>query len=310
MAWVIFAGVLGVIIITGVLFLRRLLGQLAELRRQITGIDRQMRADRFQLVVLRQFIAQEDNEEDDEDGGPLQEAAVANGNGAPPQPLPSTVHAKKHLTLIPGGAVAALIATAAGLLHEAWRAPRGRVVGALVGSAATATTVTMLTLAPWTDSNDPEPPSSAPTAAPSSTAWPPPTVRPPQPTATDTVPTGPPSPSGSEPEPSPTGSASLTPSLSASPSPGPTSSLVPIVGESPPAQQDPSPPGGDGPPGGGDPTGSPGGGSPPAAGPAPPPPAEPPPDAAPPSATPADGALCVGVGVAPLLDVEACLLGG
>ncbi|SMF86040.1 hypothetical protein, partial [Streptomyces sp. Amel2xC10] len=118
MTWVIVAGALGVTIITGGLFLRRLLGelkamrhQIAEQGRQITGIDRQVRRQRAHVTVLRQLL------EDDGENGPPPQAIAVNGD-KPPAPADAggePVRRKKHLGLYLGGAIAALatIATVA-----------------------------------------------------------------------------------------------------------------------------------------------------------------------------------------------------
>lgn len=169
------AGALGVIIITGGLFLRRLLGeladqrdQLAELRRQITGIDRQMRAQRAQVTVLRQLLTDDGNDEH-----PPGQAAVVNGD-LPPAYSPTgaePVRRKQHLGLYLGGAVAA-IATVSTAARGALREYRGQFIGAMTGAAVTATTVTMVTVQPWSSQSSP-PPFSSPTAAGSPTSSPP-----------------------------------------------------------------------------------------------------------------------------------------
>ncbi|MGP4085423.1 hypothetical protein ACTWQJ_12570, partial [Streptomyces sp. KR55] len=109
MAWVIVAVALGVITINGGLFLRRLLGELAEVRRQITGIERQVRAQRAHVKALRQLLAEEGEEDSEGDGGPPPQAAVVNGHEPGPQPgavaephppdRPEPVRRKKHLGL-------------------------------------------------------------------------------------------------------------------------------------------------------------------------------------------------------------------
>lgn len=163
MALVIVAGVLGVITICGGLFLRRLLGELAELRRQITRFDRQMRAQRARETFLRQLIAYGDSEDGDR---PPEEAAVVNGHDHAAVPPPLEEHApvrrKKHLGLyIGGGGTLAALTTAA---RQAARAHSGQVIGALTGAAVTAATVTVVTVQPWEHSVAHRPhPSSATT---------------------------------------------------------------------------------------------------------------------------------------------------
>lgn len=214
MATVIVAGVLGVILITGGLFLRRLLGQLAELRRQITGIDREMRAQRAQVTVLRHLLA----DEEDVDGPPGQ-AAVVNG-GPPVTPTgPDPVRRKGHLGLHLGGVTAAALATISTVAREALRDHRAQLVAVVTGAAVTATTLTMVTVQPWRDGAAELPPSSVPTAA--SPSYEPP--MPPGPEPTDRAPGSGPPPTAPEPSPSattrPRGSLSTTvwPSGSASP---------------------------------------------------------------------------------------------
>ncbi|MCI3277456.1 hypothetical protein [Streptomyces cylindrosporus] len=290
MTAVIVAGALGVIIITGGLFLRRLLGQLAELRRQITGIDRQMRAQRAHVTFLRYLLT------DSEDEEPPEQAAVVNGN---PEPAPAVsetepVRRKKHLRLYIGG-LAAAVAMVGTVCRDALRYHRGQFIGAITGAAVTAATVTMVTVQPWSDDADGGARSSAPTAAPSATFWPPPTIQPPQPGLA----TRSPSPSASGPEPSL--SASATPSQSNLPSPMDTSSLVP-VGDASPVESASTPGQGEA-SGGSSPTVTPGGSTPPTES----PPVAPPAESPPPEQT-ANSALCLIADVAPVLDVEACLL--
>lgn len=146
MAIVIFASALGVIIITGGLFLRRLLGDIAELRRQITGIDRQMRAQRAHVTALRQLLAEPDTE--------LPREAAVSGSPAPlPPPRPDPVRRKKHLGLHLGGPLAIVVA-AGSAIREALHSYRGHLAGAISGAAITGTTVTALAIAPWMDSAD------------------------------------------------------------------------------------------------------------------------------------------------------------
>lgn len=174
MTSVIVVGALGVITITGGLFLRRLLGQLAELRRQITGIDRQMRAQRAHVTCLRQLITED--EDADHANGPQAEIAVANGglevsgdSATLPPPGQEPIRRKRHLGLYIGGAVsaAATIATAA---RGALRAHRNQFIGTLTAAAVPAATVTMFVAQPWSDGADQQPPPSSSTAIPSATS--------------------------------------------------------------------------------------------------------------------------------------------
>lgn len=164
MALVIVAGVLGVITICGGLFLRRLLGEVAELRRQITRFDRQMRAQRARETFLRQLIAYDGEEEGD---WPPVEAAVVNGHRPTATPLhleeSAPVRRKKHLGLYLGGAVAALVTVSTAARH-AVRAHGGQVIGAATATAVTAATVTLVTVQPWSISTSPSP-AFAPTAS-------------------------------------------------------------------------------------------------------------------------------------------------
>lgn len=167
MAMVIFASALGVIIITEGLFLRRLLGDIAELRRQITGIDRQMRAQRAHVTALRQLLAEPDEELP-------REVAVSGGPAHLPPPRPDPVRRKKHLGLHLGGF--ALVAAVGAAAREALHTHRGQLASAITGAAVTSTTVTALTITPWVDTADhigPQPP--VPAVSPSRSAlWLPP----------------------------------------------------------------------------------------------------------------------------------------
>ncbi|CBG73061.1 putative membrane protein [Streptomyces scabiei 87.22] len=169
MAMVIFASALGVIIITEGLFLRRLLGDIAELRRQITGIDRQMRAQRAHVTALRQLLAEPDDE-------PPREAAVSGSPGPLPPPRPDPVRRKKHLGLHLGGSLA-LVAAAGAAAREALHTHRGQLASAITGAAVTSTTVTALAITPWVDTADhvgPQPPVPAVSPSRSALWFPPP----------------------------------------------------------------------------------------------------------------------------------------
>lgn len=240
MALVIVTGALGVIIITGGLYLRSLLGelvelrnQLAECRRQITGIDRQMRAQRAHVTFLRQLLTE------DEEGDPHEQAAVVNGSLHPsathPPSHPKPVRRKRHLGLYLGGAVAALGTAARVGLRE----HRSHLISAVTGAAVTATTVTAVAIQPWSakSSSPPSVPAvSAPSthlvpstllpqprrAAPASVGGPPParppaTVSPAATLSTATV--------------APTGSPGFVPASEESP--GAETSLLPPTGETP-----------------------------------------------------------------------------
>jgi len=178
MTWVIVTGALGGVTVTGGLFLRRLLGELAYLRsqltetgRQITGIDRQMRAQRARVNFIRQLIIE--GTIDDEQLPP--ETAVVNGDpateaGEPHGDRPEPVRRKRHLGLYIGGAVAAVgtFSTAARLTA---RVHRGAVAGATAAAAITAATVSMVTVEPWTHSiSHRPPPSTAPSMGSTATA--------------------------------------------------------------------------------------------------------------------------------------------
>ncbi|MFJ4735207.1 hypothetical protein ACIP6V_23535 [Streptomyces sp. NPDC088770] len=170
MTCVIVAGALGVILITGGLFLQRLLGNLAQLRRQvaecrrqISEIDRQMRAQRAHMTILRQLLADEGS-----DGEPPSQPAVVNGHDTstlpePHQPMgPQPVRRKRHLWLYLGGAAAALTAAGTATI-ELGRAQRAQFLGTMVAAAAvTAATVTF-SVQPWTADSADEPPAAAPT---------------------------------------------------------------------------------------------------------------------------------------------------
>lgn len=307
MVWVIVAGALGVIIsVTGGLFLRRLLGEITELRRQITGIDREMRAQRARVKVLRYLITEGGCEGGN---GPPAEVSVVNGgiessphSAADQPPGLEPARRKRHLVLFIGGAVAAL-ATVSQVARQAMHYYQGQLVGAVTGAAVTAATVTLVTVQPWTNNVTMGPPPAAPTAVPP-TAWPPPTLGPPQPPATSLKPTASPAPSTVKPEPSPSASISLSPSGAVSPSPPTTSSAAAIADKSSPAAQPestaPSDGGSPGDAGRSDGSGS---GAPTTAGRTPAPSPRPLP-----SAAPARYALCLHANAAPLSGVESCVL--
>lgn len=313
MTWLIVAGALGAISITGGLFLRRLLGelvalrgQLTELRRQITGIDRQLRAQRAHVNILRQLLA-EDGDTDTGGSSPPPQAAVVNGNdpaaGHGPEVRPPA-RRKRHLGLYLGG-VAAALAAISGVVREIATAHRAQIVGAVTGAAMTAATVTVVTVQPWTDGIPQPPPAAAPSVSAPSTLAQHGTAPPQHPT--DTPPPRDASPTTATPD--ATGSTSPSPTWGAPP-PGtgrePTD--VPIV----PAV-DRSPTGGasaEAVDGAMDDTGGESDSPPPEEGPAPSPElSQPPVD--PPAEPPAvpEGPVEPELSVPPLLDVDGCQLG-
>jgi hypothetical protein len=174
MTWVRVAGALGVIMtifVTGGLFLRRLLGELADLRgqlteqrRQITGIDRQMRAQRAHVNFIRQLLAEDDDSE------PPPQAAVAGASDPSPSSVAGPhgpeafqpVRRKRHLGLYLGGAVAAL-GTVSNAARLCARVHRGALVSALSAATISVATMTAVTVQPWTGSVGHRPPSSQPT---------------------------------------------------------------------------------------------------------------------------------------------------
>lgn len=168
---VIVVGALGVIIsITEGLFLRRLLGQLAELRRQITGIDRQMRAQRARVTFLRQLITDGQNEDKNEDGPTAHSEVVTRSPEETPDLAlqsahgPEPVRRKKHLGLYPGGAAAVTIV--APPAPGSPRTHRSQIACAITGSAIAAAAATMATVPPWVDDADhTTPPTPAVSAA-------------------------------------------------------------------------------------------------------------------------------------------------
>lgn len=179
MVQVIVAGVLGVITICGGLFLRRLLGELAvlrgqvsEMRRQITRFDRQMRAQRARENFLRQLLIEDEEDGHGEGDGPPQQAAVANGHEPELPPTipalpdgPEPVRRRGHLWLYPGGAVTASLATITTAARVAIRQQRSHIAAAVTGTMVTAATVTLVTVQPWTADADQQGPSSTATAA-------------------------------------------------------------------------------------------------------------------------------------------------
>jgi len=223
---VIFASALGVIIITEGLFLRRLLGDIAELRRQITGIDRQMRAQRAHVTALRHLLTEPDDEL------PRRAVAVSGGPAPSPPPRPGPVRRKKHLGLHLGGALA-IAATAGTAAREALAMHRSHLVSAIAGTAVTGTAVTALAITPWISTADhigPQP--SAPAAPP---GQPHPWLPAPHPAHSGTTPTA-----ASPASPPPLPSRSTTPVASPSTrytedagAPGPTEEAPPSYIASP-----------------------------------------------------------------------------
>ncbi|MEV7684526.1 hypothetical protein [Streptomyces bungoensis] len=245
MAYAIVAGVLGVITISGGLFLRRLLGQMAELRRQITWFDRQMRAQRARVTFLRFLITEygEDDEDGDGDGSPEQVVVNGYAPGAPPgaQDDPPLVRRKRHLSLYFGGLAAAWGAIGAAVRQVA-RAHRAQFVGAVASASITAATVTMVTVQPWTHGWH-RPPSWAHTAGPAP-SYPSPVTHGAQPPASAPPRATPSRSPSSSPNTTPRGVPSTAASgLTSSPSPPATISVVPAGADSP---ADPTRPGDDG----------------------------------------------------------------
>lgn len=302
MAYVIVAGVLGVIgLICGGLFLRRLLGEITELRRQITRVDRQMRAQRARESFLRQLLLEGDEEHDGDDGPPMRQAAVANGEDFMAEPRPPTadrpVRRKRHLGLYIGGAAAAL-ATFSAAAREAVMAHRNRFTAAVTSAGLTAASVTLVTVPPWSSDADHGPPSSAPTVRP--------TVYLPQYYTRPPAVSAPPSRA-----PTRSGSASPSTSVTSAASPSATSTTVTVDTESPPLDADGIP--GDTAPGSGVSSllpGAPGGGpTAPAQLPGQSPPSSASPSGEPPTVQ-AQADTCVDAVVAPVLASNLCLPSG
>ncbi|MGW6292422.1 hypothetical protein [Streptomyces sp. NPDC055058] len=301
MTAVIVAGALGVIVITGGLFLRRLLGelkalrgQLTELRRQITGIEGQLRRQRAHVNFLRQLLADNGDTNDTDSGLPPQAAAV-NGHEPPPTG-PAPVRRKRHLGLYIGGAAAALAAFS-GVVGDLARQHRGQVVGALAGSAVTAATVSLVVIQPWstdTGYEGYEAPPIAPTVSIPPAPMPPltrPPGPPPEPSPTTSPPTSDPPGSPSPSAPRPSDSAPPTPAVTTVPvgntlsPPDPPSGTAEPSGAADAAPSRPAPGASDGTP-------------------------SRPPTSTPsvaPSTTPG---VCVDVAVPPLLNAGTCLLSG
>lgn len=163
MVVIILAAALGAIFsIVVVLLFRRInaiarhTAEVGETVRQLTETDVELYRE---LVRLRRHM----------NGGPAtgreaRSAAVAGGDLSDPpstSPPQRPARRKRHLALyILSGAALAITA----LIREAFQAYRGRIAGVLAGTAATASTVTVLTLTPW-QADVSQPPSSAPTAA-------------------------------------------------------------------------------------------------------------------------------------------------
>ncbi|MFI0576206.1 hypothetical protein [Streptomyces tendae] len=312
MTWLIVAGALGAISITGGLFLRRLLGelvalrgQLTELRRQITGIDRQLRAQRAHVNILRQLLAEDGDTTDG--SSPPPQAAVANGNdpaaGHGPEIRPPA-RRKRHLGLYLGG-VAAALAAISGVVREIATAHRAQIVGAVTGAAMTAATVTVVTVQPWTDDAGHKPPAAAPPASS------PPTTAPPETDPPQLPASMPPAPGASPPTTAPeTPGASPSPSPSwGNPSTGPRPwftgvPIVPAGAESPASHTSAAAP---------DDASHAAGSTPPDGSPEPSPepskqPEEPPIEPPPVTAEPAESGPCLDLSVPPLLDTDTCLL--
>lgn len=163
MVVIILAAALGAIFsIVVVLLFRRInaiarhTAEVGETVRQLTETDVELYRE---LLRLRRTM----------NGGPTtgretRSAAVAGGDlPSDPPSIPSQqpTRRKRHLALYILSSAALALAS---LIREAFRAYRGRVVGVLAGAAATASTVTVLTVTPW-QGDVSHPPSSAPTAA-------------------------------------------------------------------------------------------------------------------------------------------------
>jgi hypothetical protein len=288
MIWIVLAAGLGVAncIVLALLF-RRLRG---DLNRQL----RDMRAERNSELILHALRGVPD----------LQQPAVraANGTGTELVPPPGGTHPvrrKKHLGLYLGGGLAAMVVTAAQAVRKSWKTHPIQLAGAAVGVATlAAVAVVLLTYTPW--QNHPRPPSSAPTA--------PPTTNPP-PVGTEPPTAGP----SRTPSVSPSSGANrlVTPYGTTGPSPAPTASggvsALPSGGQNP-AEPGPQPP--HGPPPADTGPGPSSGDTPPPAGTTPPPVPPPPPAEPEPTQSSGSSGLCVDVAAMPVVGLIVCLLGG
>ncbi|MFD4258165.1 hypothetical protein ACFWR9_11180 [Streptomyces sp. NPDC058534] len=259
------------------------------------------------MNILREMLADDGDTHDNNDSSPPPQAAVAHGNDPAPDPAGRhPIRRKRHLGLFLGG-VAAAMATFSGVAREIAATHRIQLVGTVTGAAVAAATVTVITVQPWTDSTDYEPPSAAPSASAPPTPAPPGT----QPPPTPAPPTRGASPSTAAQDSS--GSPSPSPTRgSPSPRASPESTDVPIVqaGDEPSATAA-SPAASDGVPGN---TGGTSGESPPTGSPGPSPeqprpPVDPPTEPPPVAEESADSGLCLDLSLVPLLDADACLLG-
>ncbi|MET9158227.1 hypothetical protein ABZX56_10905 [Streptomyces parvulus] len=216
--------------------------------------------------------------------------------------MPEPDRRKRHLGLYIGGAAAAVV-TVKAAVREMVTHHRMQFAGALAGAAATAATVTMVTVQPWTHDSGYE----APRAEPRSSA--PPTHGPPGP--------GPSRPPGTR---HPSSIAPPTEGPPGTSGSAPPSAVLPQrAGTAPPLLAAPIGPAEDGdsePGGGGDtaddvsdedadapPTQSPG------PTPAPSKPATDPPANPPPAGEPSRSGLCLDLSLPPLLEADTCLLG-
>jgi hypothetical protein len=229
-------------------------------------------------------------------GDPPRQVAVNGTEHAhPPHALPGVICSKGHLSVLKGGAISVHAIAATGAVHHAWQTHRGQAVSALVGASTTATSVTMLSVTPWTGTSDSEPPPSAPAVTAIATPSSPSAASSRRPTLTASI------------RASPTAILSLSPHASATEPPPSTTtspssdpSVVPAVGEEPTAGLS-EPPGDDGPTA----SGELGSDAPSQSPPAEPSPSEPTTTA--PPETFASPELCLNTHDVPLPDADACL---
>lgn len=164
MIFFILAAALGANTVIVLLLFRRLRQDLAQsLSRQVTAIRVEITRDR----VIRQLTDTQGRAGGEQE--PTEAVALAIGAESepePPPPQPQPVRRKGHLGLYIGGALALAATALARAAREGLRIHRRQsALGILAAAAATTTTVTVLTITPWVDGSDIDPPPAVPSVA-------------------------------------------------------------------------------------------------------------------------------------------------
>ncbi|WP_262059742.1 hypothetical protein [Streptomyces sp. STR69] len=164
MIFFILAAALGANTVIVLLLFRRLRQDLAQsLSRQVTAIRVEITRDR----VIRQLTDTQGRAGGEQE--PTEAIALAIGAESEPEAPPpqlQPIRRKGHLGLYIGGAMAMVVTALARAAREALRIHRRQsALGILAAAAATTTTVTVLTLTPWVDGSDIDPPPAVPSVA-------------------------------------------------------------------------------------------------------------------------------------------------